>query len=103
MAKIGEKNAAQVMIISGCDDGTMNYPNYLKNLSFACALQSQMETDYKGLTRPLLFDYRKYNQNLTTGSILLEMGSNSNSLEEAVYAGELVGKSLVKVLQGLQN
>ncbi len=103
VAKIGEKNAAQVMIISGCDDGTMNYPNYLKNLSFACALQSQMETDYKGLTRPLLFDYRKYNQNLTTGSILLEMGSNSNSLEEAVYAGELVGKSLVKVLQGLQN
>lgn len=103
VANIGGKNAAQVMIISGCDDGTMNYPNYMKNLSFACALQSRMETDYKGLTRPVLFDYRKYNQNLTTGSILLEMGSNSNSLEEAVYAGELVGKSLAKVLQSLQG
>ncbi len=103
VAKINGKNAAQVMIISGCDDGTMNYPNYFKNLSFACALQDQLEKDYKGLTRPLLFDYRKYNQDLTTGSILLEMGSNSNSLEEAVYTGELVGKSLAKVLQSLQK
>ncbi|MDF2567884.1 MAG: spoIIP [Oscillospiraceae bacterium] len=102
VVKINGKNAAQVMIISGCDDGTMNYPNYFKNLRFSSMLQSQMEGDYKGLTRPILFDYRKYNQNLTTGSILLEMGSSANSLDEAVYTGQLVGKSLVKTLNALK-
>ena len=48
--------AAQIMIISGCDDGTMNMPNYLMNFRFACRLQSQMEQQYPNFTRPILFD-----------------------------------------------
>ena len=58
---------------------------------------------YPGLTRPILFDYRKYNQHLTTGSILLEMGSHGNSLEEALYSGELMGKALVKALEKIKE
>ncbi len=99
---IDGKQAAQIMIISGCDDGKMNMPNYMKNFRLSSALQSQMETSYKGLTRPVLFDYRKYNQDLTTGSILLEMGSNGNSYDEAIYSGQLLGKSLSQVLLKLK-
>lgn len=101
LAEINGKNAAQVMIICGCDDGTMNMPNCMKNLRFACLLQRQMESDWPGLTRPVLFDYRKYNQDLTTGSILIEMGGHANSIEQAEYSGELVGKSLAKCLEEL--
>lgn len=99
---IGGKSCAQVMIISGCDDGTMNMPNYLENLKLSAALARSLEADYPGITRPVLFDYRKYNQDLTTGSILLEMGGHANTLEEAIYAGELVGKALAKTLLSLQ-
>jgi stage II sporulation protein P len=53
---------------------------------------------YPGLTRPILFDYRKYNQDLTTGSLLLEIGTHGNTLEQAQYAGTLVGKALVTAL-----
>ena len=98
VAEIDGKNAAQVMIISGCDDGSMNMPNYLKNFRFASLLQQQLESDYQGLTRPILFDYRKYNQDLTTGSILIEVGGHANSVDQAVYSGELIGKSLAKAL-----
>lgn len=101
LAEINGKNAAQVMIICGCDDGTMNMPDCMKNLRFACLLQRQMENDYPGLTRPVLFDYRKYNQDLTTGSILIEMGGHANSIEQAEYSGELVGKALAKCLEDL--
>lgn len=101
LAEINGKNAAQVMIICGCDDGTMNMPDCMKNLRFACLLQRQMESDWPGLTRPVLFDYRKYNQDLTTGSILIEMGGHANSIEQAEYSGELVGKSLAKCLEEL--
>lgn len=100
-AEINGRNAAQVMIISGCDDGTMNMPNCMKNLRFACLLQGQLESDWQGLTRPVLFDYRKYNQDLTTGSILIEVGGHANSIDQAVYSGELIGKSLVKCLSEL--
>ncbi|MDE5859986.1 MAG: stage II sporulation protein P, partial [Oscillospiraceae bacterium] len=96
VAEINGKNAAQVMIICGCDDGTMGMPNYLKNFRFACMLQQQMESGYEGLTRPILFDYRKYNQDLTDGSILIEVGGHANSIEQAVYSGELIGKSLAE-------
>lgn len=101
--EIDGKKAAQVMIISGCDDGTMGYPDYMKNLSFAAALQNQLEGDYPTLTRPILFDYRKYNQQLTTGSLLLEVGSHGNTLEQAAYTGELIGKSLGRLLNEMKN
>ena len=97
IASINGKNAAQVMIISGCDDGTMNMPDHMLNFRFASALQQQLESDHNGLTRPLLFDYRKYNQDLTTGSILIEVGGHANSIEHAIYSGELIGESLVNL------
>ena len=78
-------------------------PNYMENLKFSAALQAQIETDYPTLTRPILFDYRKYNQDLTTGSILLEVGGHANTLEEALNCGEFVGKSLAKVLLALKE
>ena len=65
-------------------------------------MQKQLEGDYKGLTRPVLFDYRKYNQDLTTGSILLEMGGHGNSIEQAIYSGQLMGKALAKTLLKLK-
>ena len=99
---IDGKEAAQIMIISGCDDGTMNMPNYLMNFRFACRLQSQMEQQYPNFTRPILFDYRHYNQDLTTGSLLIEVGSHGNTVEQAVYSGHLIGKSLAEVLLDLK-
>ncbi len=99
VATIDGKDAAQVMIISGCDDGTMDYPNWKSNLRFAARLQNEMETLYPGLTRPVMFCYRRYNQNLSTGSLLLEIGSHGNTLAEAQYTGELVGKSLVSLFE----
>lgn len=101
VATIQGKASAQVMIISGCDDGSMNMPNYLQNFRMACLLQRQMESDFPGLTRPVLFTYKKYNQDLTTGSLLIEVGGHANSIQQAVYAGELVGKSLASALKKL--
>ena len=89
----GEKTA-QVMIICGADNGSMGMPNYKQNLRFAAALQDRLETMFPGLARPLLFDYRNYNQQLTTGSLLIEMGGHGNTLSEAKAAGRLVGQAL---------
>ena len=100
ITEINGKQAAQIMIISGCDDGTMDMPNYLKNFHFASFLQSKLESSYSGLTRPILFDYRFYNQDLTTGSLLIEVGSHGNTLEQVKYTGELIGKSLCEIIKG---
>ena len=100
---IDGKNAAQIMIISGADNGKLNMPNYMQNFRFASLLQQEMESDYPGLTRPIFFAYRKYNQDLTTGSILIEVGGHANSIDEAQYSGELIGKSLVSALEKIKT
>ncbi len=98
IATVDGKDAAQIMIISGCDDGTMDMPDYLNNFRFACELQSKTETLFPGLTRPILFDYRFYNQDLTDGSLLIEVGSHGNTLDQAKYTGSLIGQALGRLL-----
>ena len=102
-AVIDGKKAAQLMIIAGSDDGTMNMPNWRTNLAFAVKLQNQVEADWPALTRPIFFCYRKYNMDLTPGSLLLEMGSNGNTLEEAVYSGELIARSLADLITEMRG
>ena len=98
VAVIDGEKTAQVMIIAGCDDGTMNMPDWEQNLRWAAALQAAAESMYPGLTRPIFFCYRKYNMDLTGGSLLIEFGSHGNTLEEASRAAMYMGKAMAKVL-----
>ncbi|MCH5205039.1 MAG: stage II sporulation protein P [Oscillospiraceae bacterium] len=99
IAEINGKNAAQFMIISGCDDGTMDMPNYIENFKLACLLQDCAENAYPELARAVLFDYRCYNQHLSTGGLLIEVGSHGNSLDEVIYTGELLGNVIADALE----
>ena len=94
ITQINGKKAAQMMIIAGCDDGTMEMPNWGKNLRFAAGIQDAIESRWKGLTRPIFFCYRKYNQDLTTGSLLLELGSHGNTLEQVLTTAQLAGDAI---------
>ena len=97
VAMIGGMKSAQVMIICGADQNG-NLPNFRQNLRFASRWQDKMESMFPGLTRPVLFDYRYYNQDLTTGSLLIEVGGHANTLEEAKYAGRMAGQALAALL-----
>ena len=101
VCSIDGRQAAQVMIICGCDNGTsVQLPAWRQNLRFAAAWERSMEAKYPGLTRPVLFGYRFYNQDLTTGSLLIEIGGHGNNLNEALYAGYLAAQGLVETLLG---
>ena len=99
VVEINGKKAAQMMMIAGCDDGTMGLPNWRKNLRFAAGLQDAIESRWQGLTRPVFFCYRKYNQDLTNGSLLLELGSHGNTLEEVRYTARLAGDAIGAYLE----
>ena len=101
-AMVNGKKAAQIMIISGCDDdGTLGFPNWEYNLRLAVRIQKSLSDLYPGLARPLNFCARKYNENMTKGSLLIEIGTEVNTLEEAKYSGELLGKALAATLNQL--
>ena len=101
-AEINGKKAAQIMICAGCQEGAVSgFENWMENMRLALRLQRQCETDYPGLNRSIYFIGKKYNEYLLPGSLLIEMGSEANTLEEASYSGELLGKALVEVLEAL--
>ena len=95
---INGKSAAQVMIISAAGGGGYYVPDYIQNFHLACLLQDSMEAANPGITRPVLLDYCQYNQNLSTGSLLIEIGSHGNTLEQALYSGDLIGESIAEAL-----
>ncbi len=103
VAEINGKTAAQFMIITGCDSPETVIPDYIKNFRIACLIQDSAEELYPTLARPVLFDYRDYNQSLFAGSVLIEVGSQGNSLGEAVYTGELLGDVLAKAVYSLSE
>ena len=101
--EINGQKTAQIMIISGCEDGNVtDFPNWEKNLSFAVQLQNKIKTTYPSLLRPLLFCSRKYNMDLTPCSLLIEIGTDSNTLSEAVYSANLFAQELSSFLEEFQ-
>ncbi|MBO5852761.1 MAG: stage II sporulation protein P [Clostridia bacterium] len=100
---INGKKAAQVMLVVGSETGTVTgFPNWKQNFRLALRFQQTMEVMYPGLARAMTFCSRKYNMNLTNGSMLLEVGTEANTLEEACYSAELAGNALLSVLNTLK-
>ncbi|MBU5463012.1 stage II sporulation protein P [Lachnoclostridium sp. MSJ-17] len=96
----GQK-AAQIMILSGCDVyGERGFDNWQNNLSFALKLQTTAESMYPGMTRPLSFDFFAYNEYICDGSLLIEVGTDANSVAEVQRTAEYLGEVLAAVLGG---
>ncbi len=102
-AKINGKKAAQVMLVMGSQSGSVtNFPNWQENLKLAVRLQQTLEVMYPTLARPLSLTSNNYNESLSNGSMLLEMGTDANTVAEVEYSAELVGNALVSLLNTLK-
>ena len=100
----GESNpSAQVMFVVGSDDSGLEHPNWQENLKLALYLQTAVNPVHPTLMRPIKLAQERYNQQLTSGSLILEVGSNGNTLQEAVTAvrlfAEAAGPALAKLVQ----
>lgn len=93
-ALIGGKKAAQIMIITGAEEDGIEFPQWEENLRFALHLQQTAQEKYTGLMKPVFFCPRRYNMDLTENSVLLEIGTEVNTLEEAIYSARLMGDVL---------
>ncbi len=97
--EIGGKKAAQVMIITGVvSTGELPHPNWEQNLTLAAKWQQALSKAYPGLMRPLYTVASRYNQHLSPGYLLVEVGSEGNTVEEVTYSAQLLGKTLATLL-----
>ena len=97
--EIDGKKAAQIMLVMGSQSGNVkNFPNWKENLKLAVKLQQTVEDMYPSLARSIHFMSKNYNQSLSTGSLLIEIGTDGNTLDEAKYSAQLLSNSLISLL-----
>lgn len=99
--------ASQIMLLVGSDESGLEHPNWRSNLSLALYLQQAVTNRYPTLMRPVSLVPQRYNQHLTPGSLILEVGSSGNTLQEALAAIRLFGRSaapaLLELVEGREN
>lgn len=98
----GEK-VAQVMFVLGSPGGGLEHPNWKNNLALAVRFQTELQADYVSLARPMVLRNSRYNQQLSQGSLLVEVGGHGNTLTEAIAGAKLFAESASQVMLGMKS
>lgn len=93
--------ASQLMLLAGTDESGLEHPDWRKNLSLAVYLQQAVNSKHPTLMRPVELVPQRYNQHLTPGSLILEVGSSGNTLQEALAGIRLFSRAAAPALAAL--
>lgn len=96
--KINGKNAAQVMFVVGSNTTGLNHPNWKENLAFAVKLEDRLNSICPGLAKPIFISRYRYNQHVTNGALIIEIGGDGNLLSECTESAKYVAQAINDVL-----
>ncbi len=92
-------SCAQIMLLIGTGDNGLYHPDWKENMRLALYIQQAMEQRYPSLARPLAVKSERYNQHLSRGAMIVEVGTNGNTLAEAITAIRFFGDAAGDVLK----
>ena len=90
---------AQVMLVVGTDESGSSHPGWRKNFTVASHLEERLNLLYPTLARPVNLREHGFNQWFTTGSLIVEVGSCGNTVEEAVTAGSFFAAAFADLVK----
>lgn len=107
---VNEKPTAQIMFFNGLSkttaQGELEYlanPYIEDNLAFSFQMQLAASEYYPGFTRRIYLKGYRYNMHLCPKSLLVEVGAQTNSFQEAKNAVEPLADILAKVVYNKTN
>lgn len=107
VTEVNGKQTAQIMFFNGLSrttsQGDLSYlpnPNIQDNLAFSFQMQLAAAEYYPGFTRKIYLKGYRYNMHLLPKSMLVEVGAQTNTFEEAKNAMEPLADLLALVLKG---
>jgi len=92
--------AAQLMLVVGTNAGGAKHPHWEENLSMAVKLHAQLEKNVPGICRTLCLRSQRFNQDLSTGGLLIEVGAAGNTRQEALLAAEYLAEAIIQLAYG---
>lgn len=96
------QRCARLMTVLGAGRSGLPNSRWQENLSLALKLQVQLEQAAPGITRPISLRPQRFNQDLVPFSLLVEVGSAGDNLEEALRAADLLAACIVSLQNGSQ-
>ena len=86
---------AKLMVVLGSGFG-----HWQENLSLALKLCAQLERQHPGITRPIQLRRATFNQDLSPGALLIEVGAAGNTRAEALKAVEELASAIIALSRG---
>ena len=99
-ATVNGKSAAQLMLVLGTDASGLKHPDWEKNLALGLKLHTQCERICPGIMRYVNLRAQRFNQDLSPGALLVEVGAAGNTLPEALAAVEVLAESILALAKG---
>lgn len=96
-------STAQVMMLVGSDDAGAEFPDWPEHLALVMSVQQQMNSLWPQLARPITLRTARFNQQLTKGSFLVEVGSHGNTLQEALAGARCFARAAGMVFLSLKE
>lgn len=97
------QQTAQLMMVVGTDESGQLHPNWRENMALAVKLHAGLEKRCPGICRPISFRTQRFNQDLSTGAMLIEVGAAGNTHQEALLAAEHLAQGILDLAHGTRN
>ena len=99
-AEVNGKASAQLMLVIGTDASGLKHPQWEENLALGLKLHGQLERIAPGICRYVNLRGQRFNQDLSPGALLVEVGAAGNSHEEALIAAEVLAQGILDLANG---
>lgn len=107
MTTVNGRDTAKFMFFNGISktnkQGAVSYlenPYLQENLAFSLQMKQKAEEYYPGVTRKNYINGYRYNMHLKARTLLVELGAQNNTVEEAMNACDIIAHLLDMVLTG---
>ena len=99
-ATVNGKSSAQLMLVVGTSASGLKHPNWEENLALGLKLHAQCERLAPGIMRYVNLRGQRFNQDLSPGALLIEVGAAGNTHPEALTAVEILAEGILSLAQG---
>ena len=94
---VNGQRVAQLMLVIGTVGGGLEHPNWVENLKIAVKIQETANQMYPGLFRPIIVRNSRYNQHVSKGACIIEVGATANTLGECLLSMQCLANVLEEV------
>ena len=99
-ATVDGKASAQLMLVVGSNGTGLTHPDWEENLALGLKLHTQCQRIAPGIMRYVNLRAQRFNQDLSSGALIVEVGAAGNTRAEALTAIEVLAEAILSLAKG---